>query len=196
MRRFLPLAVLVAITLGGLSASATASRIRFNPGGAIRATAPLFVVEVMGFFSIGCEMTLTGEVSREAEGTLNMLGSIVAGRFNRAEVEVEECIGGTMRVELTNAAIITVKEATNRTRVELWILNVRILIEEEGRRFRCLYELLMRATSRENPILRLEFVHESLLGGARTLAGSMVCLNEVRSAGFFTLGARLEAMLS
>ncbi|MGB2710399.1 MAG: hypothetical protein WBC33_02700 [Conexibacter sp.] len=193
MRRLLSLSVLAAIALGALSGSAMAARVSISPSGAVRATARSFVIEVMGSFSVNCEMVLSGELnSRAAEGTLGVLGSIVIGRWTRATVA--NCAGGTMRVELLTAASISVNEVTNRTRAELWVLSMRILIED-GRNYRCLYDLLMVVRSRENPFTRLEFIAPTVLE-VRTLAGSMACSSTVRASGTFLLGAAVELILS
>lgn len=192
MRKLLSLSVLTVITLGALSGNAMASRVSVTPSGPVRATSRAFIIEVGGSFSVTCEMVLSGELNREAEGTLGLLGSIVIGRFTRATVA--NCRGGTMRVELLTAATISVKEVTNRTRAELWVLAMNILIED-GARFRCLYEFLMLVRSRANPVLSLEFVLERVLA-VRTLAGSSACSSTVRSAGTFALGAATELILA
>jgi len=98
-----------------------------------------------------------------------------------------------MRAELLTASTISVKEVTNRSRAELFVLAMNILIED-GRSFRCLYELLMLARSRLNPIANLEFILERVLA-VTTLAGSPACSSTVRAAGTFLLGATTELIL-
>jgi hypothetical protein len=192
MRKLSLGALLTAMALTVPSGAATAARVRIAPNGAITATSAEFQISERPFalFSVICELRLTGELRREAEGNLNVLGSIIAGRFERATVA--NCRGGTMRVELLEAATISVKEVTNGTRAELLILNLRILIDAMTR---CLYEFLMRATVLGNPAERVEFEKERLLN-VTTLAGSCAGETGISTWGQFTLNASTTFTLS
>jgi hypothetical protein len=198
MHRLLSATGLAILALTVMSSTAMAARIRAEPSGARRATAVEFVIsDAFGNIEVNCEVRLDFELSREAEGNLNTLGSIVAGRINRATIRAETCEGGTMRAELFTAGIIYVKEVTNRVRVELWILNARVLIENEGREYRCLYDMLIRATSRENPLRAIDTVLERVLE-VRTLTGSAVCPGNgfVVARGTFTLDQAVTMTLT
>lgn len=186
MRKLLSSAVIVTVALA-FSGTAMAARVRAEPSGARRATSTNFTVsDAFGFIEVECDLILDGNFSRDSEGNLGVLGSIVLGSFTRASVA--NCVGGTMRVELLTAAQISIKEVTNRGRIEIWILNARVLIEDEMREYRCLYDALLRATTRENPVRTFEAILERVLE-VRTLMGSRVCPGNgfVVATGTFTL---------
>jgi hypothetical protein len=197
MRKLFLIAGVAAALIAVAPSIASAARVTAAPAGAIRATSTrVFVEDIFGVINIACELTLEGEVRGAAEGTLRQLRSILIGRFTRAAVA--NCVGdGTMRVALLNAANIYVKEVTNRTRVELWILNALLLIETTDGLYKCLYDALLRATSRENPVERLDIFIESVLE-VDTLLGSRTCFGQgfVVMGGSFTLNQRVTATLA
>jgi hypothetical protein len=185
MRKLLPTLALAIAALAMLSNASMAARIEANPSGARRATARSFTVQDMfGIYRPICELVLDFELSRESEGTLNVLGSILVGRINRATVR--GCRNGTIRAELLTAGLIYIKEVTNRTRVEVWILNFRFLAETPERTVSCLYDMLGRGTMRENPGGAIEAIFERALE-VRTLPGSNICPGTVVASGLFTL---------